>query len=364
MKRSVVRMGCGLDISKADFHACMGELDHVGKFRIISQRKFDNSHSGVKECISWIANHLSKIDECIPFQIVMEPTGVYHEAVLFGLSEAGYSVALELCKRVKFYLRSIGHFSKTDKKDATGICRLACERNLRLWKPFSANIYKLRSLLRQRKAFIINKAALLTQRHALSQSMNALPTLVDSINRMISYYESEIANLETLIKEQYESDQVLHERLEPIVRSIYGLGIMTALTLVAETNGFSLINSRKQLASYAGYDVVENSSGQFTGRTRISKAGNARIRRELYMAALTIINSKSGHLYELYARIRERNPKVYKIGNVAVQRKLLLLVYTLFKNGESLDPERYKKTSTEIRVAPVVEPELHEIVHP
>jgi len=102
-----------------------------------------------------------------------------------------------------------------------------------------------------------------------------------------------------------------------------------------------LITSRKQLASYAGYDIIENSSGAVHRKTRISKQGNARIRSELYMAAVALIRSKKGPIYDLYFRIRQRNPKFYKIANVAVQRKLLLLVYTLFKKQERFDLQKY-----------------------
>lgn len=363
MKTAIVRLGCGFDISKDSFHTCFGSVDQSGMFRISSQRKFENKANGIAECISWIGKHLKKMnpDNMLPFQIVMEPTGVYHEAVLFALHESKLPVALELSKRVKQFLRSIGSVSKTDKKDASGICRLACERKLRLWEPFSPSIYKLRTHLRQYKSFKTSRATLLTQRHAISHSKTASPEVEHGINNMIKAYDKEILRLETLILKMYEEDSTLKTRLDPIVKSVYGLGIMTALVLVAETNGFALFTSRKQLASYAGYDIIENSSGKFSGKAKMSKAGNGRIRSSLYMVAMTIINSQEGPLYELYTRVRERNPKVYKKGNVAVQRKLLLLVFTLFKNGESFDKQRYKQERCGKQVALANEPELHEI---
>jgi transposase len=54
---------------------------------------------------------------------------------------------------------------------------------------------------------------------------------------------------------------------------------MSAVTVIAETNGFTLFENSKQLVSYAGYDVVENQSGKRVGKTSISKKGNYRIRR-------------------------------------------------------------------------------------
>jgi len=359
-----MRLGCGFDISKDSFHACFGDVDQSGKFRIISQRKFDNKAKGVEECIGWINKHLAKLNPegALPFQLVMEPTGVYHETLLFALHSAGLPVSVELSKRIKQYLRSLGSDSKTDKKDAGGICRLACERKLRLWQPYSPGIYKLRTHLRQHKSFIANRAALMAQRHALAHSQTGSAEVAKAIDNMIGVYDQEIRNLEKLIKDMYEQDLQLKQRLDPIVKSVCGLGLMTALTLVAETNGFALFSSRKQLASYAGYDIIENSSGQFRGNTRISKAGNGRIRAALYMSAMTHIAHGQGPLCDLYTRVMARNPRAYKKGNVAVQRKLLLLVYTLFKKGESFDIEHYVLKSIPAKqVAPAEVPELHEI---
>ena len=112
---------------------------------------------------------------------------------------------------------------------------------------------------------------------------------------------------------------------------------MTALTVVAETNGFDLIENKGQLVSYAGYDVVENQSGiSLKGKTRISKKGNSHIRNALYFPALSAAKYEP-KLQNIYQRILEKNPKVKMIGAVAVQRKLLVLIYTLYKKNEPYD---------------------------
>ncbi|WP_257984719.1 IS110 family transposase, partial [Psychroflexus sp. MES1-P1E] len=53
------------------------------------------------------------------------------------------------------------------------------------------------------------------------------------------------------------------------------VGELTAVTVLAETNGFELIRNKKQLTSYAGFDVKEKQSGtSVKGKPRISKRGN------------------------------------------------------------------------------------------
>jgi transposase len=240
-------------------------------------------------------------------------------------------------------LKSIGQYSKTDKLDARGICQMACERKLRLWKPFSSEILKIRTALRYRKSLQSSKIRFTNQLHALQHSAYGDQGQLRSLRRLIKSVDKEIKAIEKLINNLYEKDEKLYLLLAPIISSLSGVGLITVLTIVAETNGFALIRNLRQLSSYAGYDIIENQSGNKQGKTRISKRGNARIRAVLYMAALSVIRYDKGPLRKCYERVALRNPNAYKVANVAVQRKLLCLIYTLFKNGTTYDPNYHDK---------------------
>ncbi len=87
----------------------------------------------------------------------------------------------------------------------------------------------------------------------------------------------------------------------------------------------------------AGYDVVENQSAKRVGKTRISKHGNSHIRRILHMPALNVVRWETGDYKQIFDRIFHRSfikMKAY----VAIQRKLLCLIYVLWKKNESFDP--------------------------
>jgi Transposase IS116/IS110/IS902 family len=93
----------------------------------------------------------------------------------------------------------------------------------------------------------------------------------------------------------------------------------------------------------AGYDVVENSSGtSVKGKTRISKKGNSHLRRTLHFPALCAVKYVP-EMQNLYERVFDKT-KVKLKAYVAVQRKLLVLIYTLFKNDAAYEPEQYLKT--------------------
>jgi transposase len=101
---------------------------------------------------------------------------------------------------------------------------------------------------------------------------------------------------------------------------------------VAETNGFEDITSIKQLVSYAGLDIKIRESGTWKGKAKISKRGNSHIRKMLYMPALSK-KTYDKETAQFYNRIKEKKG-VAMVAVIAVERKLLALMYTLWKKEE------------------------------
>ena len=117
------------------------------------------------------------------------------------------------------------------------------------------------------------------------------------------------------------------------------MGYLTVVAIIAETNGFNLITSRKQLASFAGLDVIASQSGNDDPKHVISKKGNTHIRRALYWPGISA-SRFNPQMKNMYGRICKRNPKVKMIGITALMRKMLLLTFTLWKNGETYDENK------------------------
>jgi len=343
MSGRFIKYGVGTDMSKDSFHGCISGMTKDGAVKTIAQRKFKNKVAGHKAFLKWINTHRKQID--LPCQVLMEVTGVYHEALLHYLYQKGLTVCLELARRVKRYLEIIGHKSKNDKLDAKSIAQMACERKLKTWQPFSEQIYLLRSLARHRKALINSKVQFSNQLHAIKISAVKSTEVINSLKHMIGLLKEQIKTVEKELLQVAQSDEKLMAKIEKIVDSVKGIGMVTILTIVSETNGFEAFSSRKQLESYAGYDVVENSSGAFEGKRRISKKGNENLRTCMYMPALTNIRFKTKPFYDFYQRLLKRNGGIKKKALVAVQRKLLSLVFTLWKKDEAFDMKYYTSNS-------------------
>ena len=111
-----------------------------------------------------------------------------------------------------------------------------------------------------------------------------------------------------------------------------GVGLITIVSIISETNGFALIQNSRQLTSYAGYDIVQNQSGSHNGKTKISKKGNKYIRKACYMPVLSAIRFNK-NLKTVYQRLCI-NKAVKSIALIAVARKILVLIYTLWKKNE------------------------------
>ena len=135
------------------------------------------------------------------------------------------------------------------------------------------------------------------------------------------------------------------------IATIPGIGGQTALILLAETNGFAHFANARQLASFAGLDVVQRQSGTSVhGRARLSKRGNTHLRAALYMPALTACrhNAQQKAFYE---RLRTRHP-TGKAALCAVMRKLLLLAFSLHQSKEDYAHTRTTVTHKPKKIAP------------
>lgn len=331
----------GLDVDKASFKACLKVKEADRKSTVKASRSFDNNVEGFKDLDQWVRKH--KMYPLQKLNVVMEATGVYHEHLAWSLYELDYLVHIMLPLRAKRYIQSLGVKSKNDKIDAQGLADIGLQQELLPWKPCSKKLLLLRSLTRQVQMLQESRTVFLNQLESASYLANCDQLVIRNLKSLTTKIEKDITKLKERIRQTIEEDPVLHQK-HKLIEPIKGIGVLTFATLVAETAGFELFENQKQLVSYAGYDVVENQSGKRTGKTRISKHGNTHIRRILHMAALNMVKYKVNPFVQLYERIYDRT-KIKMKGYVAIQRKLLCLIYALWKNDSVFDLDYAKRDS-------------------
>lgn len=332
-KQIATKQNVGIDISKDDFKVSFRQLLVGGRQRIKGSRTFKNTAKGFQQFVTWVERHRCSF---AGVRITLEATGVYHEQLVYYLEDkTDYHLSVVLANQAKAFMKSLNQKSKTDKADAIALGQMGLERDLKQWKPISKNMLVLKQLVRERIRLLKAKTVLSNQLHALRYSYSPNKGSIKRIKAHIKLINKQIKEVEAYVKAAVEADKELLERIDNVCKA-RGLGLITVATVVAETGGFVLFTSQSQLISFAGYDVVHRQSGtSVNGKTRISKKGNKYIRRALYFPALTIVKYEP-HFQQLYERVTQRTGIKMK-GYVAVQRKLLILIYTLFKKNEAYD---------------------------
>jgi transposase len=330
MARLITKQSVGIDMGKDKFDACFCVLNDQQRIIVKSSRKFANSKSGFAEFDAWVKKLQS---EPVQTWFVVEATGVYHENLAWHLHQQGRDLSVVLPNLAKKYLQSLGYKSKNDKIDAKGLAHMGAERQLKPWQPLSKQLYLLRKLTREREQLCAAQTSFSNMLHAEGHTMMEGKSTVKRLKKAKDFFDKQMQDIEQELANLVDQDPVLKERLEHVT-SIKGVGFITAVTIIAETNGFELFANQRQLVSYAGYDVVENQSGKRQGKTRISKKGNAHIRRALHMPAFQTVKYKLPVFIDLYNRLIEKGKKKMQ-AYVALQKKLLVLIYTLWKKKEN-----------------------------
>ncbi|MBK6892468.1 MAG: IS110 family transposase [Flavobacteriales bacterium] len=253
----------------------------------------------------------------------------------------GKQVHVVLPNKFKHFAASLNVKSKTDAIDAKLLARFGVEREHRPWNPAELVIKRMRDFSRYRVQLQEQKTAITNILHSKDYAHGVPADIKKSSKKVIAVLEKEIAILSKEMEKVVKSDPEIEAKVNKL-RTIPGCGITTVAAIVAETNGFKEFKSAKQLTSYAGYDIVHNESGtSVLSKTRISKKGNRYMRHHMHMPAL----SASKHIPEFKAlkeRIKAKTGIPMK-AQVAVQRKLLILMYTLWKNDLVYEKDYHQK---------------------
>ena len=338
MAKQIFKYSVGCDISKDTFNVCILEVDQEMESKVKASHKFNNETKGFKEFESWVKKH-KRHDVQTGFY--MEATGVYYENLAWYLFEQEYNVYVLLPYKTKYYLKSIAIKSKNDKIDAQGLAHMGAQQKHNPWRPHSKSIYTLRSLTRQHENVTKLKTGLENQLHAIEYSAVRNAIVKKQLKATIRLLEKQLDELADEISNLIDTDEKLNQKYSHI-DPLRGISKLSWATIIAETSGFETFENQRQLVSYAGYDVVENQAGKHVGKTKISKKGNSRIRRILYMPSLVSVRLKEPVLYNLYQRVYNRTGIKMK-GYVAVQKKLLVLIYHIWKNDKAFQSD-YSKT--------------------
>ena len=348
------KYGLGIDISKDFFHVrLLAQPADGGRPKVRGSHKFKNQIPGFEELLVWIDK---RVEEGVELAMAMEATGVYHEGLAYFLHDRRPGVSVLLPNKVKAFGRSLNQHSKNDRIDAGLLGRMALERQLPVWEPMSPKLLELRHLNRDRAALIKDRQARRNRLHALRHGAVEVPDSEERHVAAIAFLDGQIAEVTARIKALCRKEAELREATRRL-RSVPQVGALTAAAVLGETGGFALFDTREQLIKYAGLDIIERQSGSSVlGPTCISKRGNARLRGGVHMSAVGVIKYP-GVFRDVYLRVYGRTRCKMK-AIVAVQRKLLVVMFAMVKNGQDYDESVHRLR------AEVPDPGLEQVAEP
>jgi transposase len=346
MKKEVLMQWLGIDVSKSSFSCYLATLSSDLKKNYEQGCDLGNDTKGYDQLAQWLS---VRIQDPERFIVVMEATGVYHQALALNLYQRGYKVSIMQSGRVKRYAQSLVQRSKTDALDSKKLSMLGCERELPLWEPPREVLSQLKALSRERSTLIRERVTSRNRLESIECSSYKNTREIGRYLKRIALIECQIMEVEAEMRELVSRDGELREGLE-FLESIPGISFISAATVIGETLGFNNITNAKQLTSYAGYDVVIRESGTYKGKSSISKKGNRNIRGVLHMPSMTAVRINPT-LKPFYQRLKPNKAKPI-VALIAVQRKLLVLMYSLWKNQMYYDPEYAKRSGKNIEPLP------------
>ena len=321
----------GIDVSKEKLD--IGWLREAGK---VKTKVFKHQQQQFKAIRDWLLKNTGLPAEQVV--ITLEPTGIYHEALLYFLDEAGFKLLLVNPGRARKYAESLGQTHKTDKTDGLMLARYGkaqvTEAEARFWQPEAPEARHLKVLLRRLDALEKDLQREENRLEASSQS-DSTDRVVQSIRDMIRVLKEEIARLQQDIDDHIDHYPELRRNRE-LLESVKGIGPVISRELVCLFACKRFINAR-QLAAFLGVIPKLKESGKQKGHVVLSKTGPARLRAKLYMAAVVATTHNRDIRAQRNRLIKQGKNKMQALG--AAMRKLVQICFGVIKHQTEYQPQ-------------------------
>ncbi|HUV26246.1 MAG TPA: IS110 family transposase [Anaerolineales bacterium] len=304
----------GIDISKTQMDVAIWDKEETWEFV--------NEAAGWQELVE-IAKELN------PSLMVVEASGGIEQPIVAELYLEKLPIAIVNPTRVRNFARSTGQLAKTDKLDARLIAHFAQAVRPKVRPLRTAEQEHLNALVTRRRQVV---QILTAEKNRRSTSHS---TLRKRLQQHIEWLNAELEALDEDI-EQYIQESPSWRKKAALLRSVPGVGPVTASTLLAELPELGTRN-RQQIAALVGVAPLNKDSGKMRGKRRVF-GGRAPVRRALYMAALvaTRVNPVIRSFFEhLLAQGKEK-----KVALTACMRKLLVILNSMIRNQQTWSPYR------------------------
>jgi len=285
--------------------------------------RFDNDAAGHRKLVRWLTKSARSV------RVVLESTGTYSLDVALALHRArGIAVMVANPRAVKQFAGALMQRSKTDLTAAVALRDYATRMPFVAWQPPAAHVLDLRGVARRIAALVVERTRERNRLHALQATAQTLSIVINDVEVNIRHLERRIDVLTTDAVALITGHPDLHSAFERLT-SVPGIATHTAVQLLPELLVLPDEMTVRQWVAHAGLDPRAHQSGTSVDKpARISKVGNAHIRRALFMPALVAVQHNA-HVKAFFDKLVARGKKPIQ-AYVAVMRKLLHAIYGMF----------------------------------
>jgi len=179
------------------------------------------------------------------------------------------------------------------------------------------------------------------------KAKDARAIAIRSTIRLLKMYLSEINIIEAEILSLFDKKGINKPTLDELLESntlidnlktILGVSDKTIAAVISECGELTRFPSIPKFIGYLGLFPTENSSGNSTSISHLSKRGSSLVKHALYLSATSCLihNRQMKQLYDT----KRSQGKSKKEGLVAVSRKLATTIYSIFKYNTPYNPNR------------------------
>ncbi len=304
----------GIDVSKATLDVCIDPLGQT------LQVAYDEA--GVTQLVG----HLERIK---PALIVMEATGGLEVRIAAELAGKGLPVAVINPRQARDFAKATGRLAKTDQVDAAVLAAFARAIRPQARALKDADTRALDELVTRRRQLIDMRV-----QETLRLGTAASKPLQNSLRRHIAWLDEQITDVDRDLTQRLRGSDAWRAK-DDLLRSIPGVGAVTALTLLAKCPELGAL-SRREIAALVGVAPLANDSGKHRGR-RLVWGGRAEVRAVLYMA--TVSAMRCNETIKAFAKRLKKAGKAPKVVIVACMRKLLTIMNAMLKNNTPWNPQ-------------------------
>lgn len=260
-------------------------------------------------------------------------TGRYWEELALFLHNDGHLVSVVNPSTVSAFRKTELTRSKTDKADAGLIARYCLAVHPRPWEPPAPEQLTLQHLVRELESL---KDFRKKERNRLSSGL-CDDLVLKIVQEHVRFLTAQINDLKKVIRKHIRNHPQL-KRNWALLATIKGVGEALAFIFLAEVGSIDRFSDVRKLIAFAGLDVREFRSGTSVyRRPKISKAGNARLRKALYLPAVSAMRFNPV-IKVFVARLKERGVHGMVIVCGAM-RKLLHTMYGVLKTQTEFNPD-------------------------